>query len=62
MPMPVTCTGVLVVLKLVVGVNLALNSERALWMPEKNGLPDPTQLGEGISTIIVRPEESVSTK
>src|SRR5712692_8141001 len=32
-PTPVTCTGILAVWKLDVGVNRALNSERALLMP-----------------------------
>ena len=47
--------GVFAVWKLVVAVNLALNSFRALVMPGKNGLPDPTQVGDGISPIMVRP-------
>ncbi len=55
MPTPVTFTGMFAVWKLVVAVNLALNSFRALVMPDKNGLPDPTHVGEGISPIIVRP-------
>jgi hypothetical protein len=55
MPTPVTFTGMFAVWKLVVAVNLALNSFRALVMPDKNGLPDPTHVGDGISPIMVRP-------
>lgn len=54
-PTPLICTGMLAVWKLVVAVNLALNSFRALVMPGKNGLPAPTHDGEGISTIMVSP-------
>ena len=57
-PTPLIWTGMLAVWKLVVGVNLALNSFRALVMPAKNGLPAPTHVGDGISTIIVRPPAS----
>lgn len=57
-PTPVTFTGMFAVWKLVVAVNLALNSLRALVMPGKNGLPAPTHDGEGISTIMVRPPAS----
>ena len=55
MPTPLIWTGILAVWKLVVAVNLALNSFRALVMPGKNGLPAPTHDGEGISTIMVSP-------
>jgi len=55
MPTPLIWTGMLAVWKLVVAVNLALNSLRALVMPAKNGLPAPTHEGEGISTIMVSP-------
>jgi len=58
MPTPVTFTGMFAVWKLVVAVNLALNSLRALVMPGKNGLPAPTHVGDGISTIIVSPPAS----
>ena len=54
-PTPVTFTGIFAVWKLVVAVNLALNSFRALVMPDKNGLPAPTHVGDGISPIMVRP-------
>lgn len=57
-PTPVTFTGMFAVWKLVVAVNLALNSLRALVMPGKNGLPAPTHDGEGISTIMVSPPAS----
>jgi hypothetical protein len=62
MPTPVTFTGMFAVWKLVVAVNLALNSFRALVMPDKNGLPDPTHVGDGISPIMVRPLASCSTR
>jgi len=55
MPTPLIWTGILAVWKLVVAVNLALNSFRALVMPARNGLPAPTHEGEGISTIMVSP-------
>jgi hypothetical protein len=58
MPAPVTFTGMLAVWKLVVAVNLASNSDRALVMPGRNGLPDPTHVGEGISAIMVLPDAS----
>jgi hypothetical protein len=58
MPTPLIWTGMLAVWKLVVAVNLALNSLRALVMPGKNGLPAPTQVGDGISTIMVSPPAS----
>ena len=58
MPTPLIWTGMLAVWKLVVAVNLALNSLRALVMPGKKGLPAPTHVGDGISTIIVSPPES----
>jgi hypothetical protein len=58
MPTPVIFTGMFAVWKLVVAVNLALNSFRALVMPGKNGLPAPTHEGEGISVIMVLPDES----
>jgi len=61
-PTPVTFTGMFAVWKLVVAVNLALNSFRALVMPDKNGLPDPTHVGDGISPIMVRPLASCSTR
>ena len=54
-PTPLIWTGMLAVWKLVVAVNLALNSFRALVMPARNGLPAPTHEGEGISTIMVSP-------
>lgn len=54
-PTPLIWTGMLAVWKLVVAVNLALNSFRALVMPARNGLPAPTHDGEGISTIMVSP-------
>ena len=55
MPTPLIWTGMFAVWKLVVAVNLALNSFRAFVMPGKNGLPAPTQVGDGISTIMVSP-------
>jgi len=55
MPTPLIWTGMFAVWKLVVAVNLALNSFRALVMPGRNGLPAPTHEGDGISTIMVRP-------
>jgi len=55
MPTPLIWTGMLAVWKLVVAVNLALNSFRALVMPGRNGLPAPTHVGDGISTIMVSP-------
>ena len=55
MPMPLICTGMFAVWKLVVAVNRALNSFRAFVMPGKNGLPVPTHVGDGISTIMVSP-------
>jgi hypothetical protein len=55
MPTPLIWTGMLAVWKLVVAVNLALNSLRALVMPARKGLPAPTQVGDGISAIIVSP-------
>lgn len=58
MPTPLICTGMFAVWKLVVAVNRALNSFRALVMPAKNGLPAPTHDGDGISTIIVSPPAS----
>lgn len=58
MPTPVIFTGILAVWKLVVAVNLASNSDRALVMPGRNGLPAPTHVGEGISVIMVLPEAS----
>jgi hypothetical protein len=62
MPTPVTWTGIFAVWKLVVTVNLASNSERAFWTPGRKGLLDPTQLGAGISAIIVRPEASLKMR
>src|SRR5215470_16982900 len=61
-PIPVTRTGVLVVLNEVVAVNFASNWARACEIPEANGLPDPTQEGRGISAIIVLPALSLSTR
>ncbi len=58
MPTPVICTGIFAVWKLVVAVNLASNSARALVMPLKKGLPEPTHVGAGISVIIVLPDAS----
>jgi len=57
-PTPVICTGMFAVWKLVVAVNLASNSERALVMPLKKGLPEPTHEGAGISVIMVLPDAS----
>jgi hypothetical protein len=61
MPTPVTWTGMLAVWKLVVAVNMASNCERACEMPEAKGLPAPTQLGAGISVIMVLPDASCKT-
>ena len=61
-PTPVIFTGMFAVWKLVVAVNLALNSFRALVMPERNGLPAPTQEGDGISVTMVLPEASCRTR
>ena len=61
-PIPRTVTGVEVVLNDVVAVKRALNSLRALLMPGPNGLPAPTQFGEGISMTSVRPELSTMTR
>jgi hypothetical protein len=61
-PIPVTRTGVLVVLKDVVAVNFASNWLLACEIPEANGLPAPTQEGRGISAIIVLPALSLSTR
>ncbi len=58
MPIPVTCTGIFAVWKLVVAVNLASNSARAFVMPARNGLPAPTHVGAGISVIMVLPDAS----
>ena len=58
MPTPVICTGMFAVWKLVVAVNLALNSDRALVIPGRKGLPAPTHDGEGISVIMVLPDAS----
>lgn len=58
MPTPVIFTGMFAVWKLVVAVNRALNSARAFVIPDKNGLPAPTQEGEGISVTIVLPDAS----
>jgi hypothetical protein len=41
-----------------VTLNFALNSFLALVIPLRNGLPDPTQVGAGISVIMVFPELS----
>lgn len=57
-PTPVTCTGIFAVWKLVVAVSLASNFARALVIADRNGLVDPTQLGIGISVIIVLPAAS----
>jgi hypothetical protein len=62
MPTPVTFTGIFAVWKLVVAVNLASNSDRALVIPAKNGLPEPTHVGEGISVIMVLPDASWMTR
>src|SRR5438067_384917 len=51
-PIPRTRTGVFVVLKLVVALNFASNSFRALWIDERKQLP-AEQAGSGISVIIV---------
>jgi hypothetical protein len=58
MPTPLICTGMLAVWKLVVTLNLASNAARAWETPVAKGLPPPTQLGAGISAIMVRPEAS----
>ena len=50
------CTGMLEVWKLVVAANLASNSARALVMPLRKGLPEPTHEGAGISVIMVLPD------
>jgi len=60
-PTPLICTGILAVLKLVVAVRRALNSDLALAMPGANGLPEPTHPGRGISAIMVLPAASEST-
>jgi hypothetical protein len=61
-PTPVICTGMFAVWKLVVAVNLASNSERALVMPLRKGLPEPTHDGAGISVIMVLPDASWITR
>ena len=61
-PTPVICTGMFAVWKLVVAVNLASNSERALVMPLRKGLPEPTHEGAGISVIMVLPDVSWITR
>jgi hypothetical protein len=61
-PTPVICTGMFAVWKLVVAVNLASNSERALVMPLRKGLPEPTHEGAGISVIMVLPDASWITR
>jgi len=62
MPTPVICTGIFAVWKLVVAVNLASNWARALLIPLKKGLPEPTHVGDGISVIMVLPEASWITR
>ena len=61
-PTPVICTGMLAVWKLVVAVKRASNTLRELVIPGPNGLPAPTQFGDGISAIIVLPEASLITR
>ena len=61
-PTPVMVTGTFAVLKLVVAVNFASNSPRDFWMLDCSGLVAPTQLGSGISAIIVCPDPSDSTR
>ena len=57
-PTPVTCTGTLAEVKLVVAVKWASNVARALVMSARNGLVEPTQVGAGISVIMVFPAAS----
>lgn len=57
-PTPVICTGKLTDWKNVVAVRRASNSSRALATPGANGLPAPTQQGQGISVTIVLPDRS----
>ncbi|MGH9762691.1 MAG: hypothetical protein ACREAC_17860 [Blastocatellia bacterium] len=59
---PVTWTGMFAVWKLLVAVNFASNSDLALVMPPRSGLPLPTQCVAGISQIIVSPALSFITR
>src|SRR3954447_22389250 len=62
MPTPVICTGTLAVWKLVVALNIASKVDRAEETPLANGLLAETQLGAGISAIMVSPEASLRTR
>src|SRR5262249_51764276 len=57
-PTPLICTAMLAVWNDVVACNCASNFERAAEIADANGLPVPTQLGDGISVIIVLPDAS----
>jgi hypothetical protein len=61
-PMPLTCTGTLTCWKDSPMVYVASNCERTCWIAEANGLLASTQLGEGISAIIVLPALSLRTR
>lgn len=62
MPTPVSLTGTLTDVKLVVTLNMASTLARALVTPGFIGLLLGTQLGAGISAIMVSPEASWMTR
>src|SRR5690242_15055486 len=61
MPTPVTITGIFACWNDPLGVNLAVKALRECAICVLHALPE-SQLGDGISEIIVNPEESAMTR